>query len=239
MNAFVDLFDQTLESRLREVSGCEVETRTTEDERPEIDRFEAEQIRGLVRRVFLPGPSRPVQQVVFAPVDEDTQIDFLCRRVAETLAEQVSGAVWLMGAAAAAPPGEDTSADRDFHSGRAIGLKDFSKQLSHNLWNAPSSVILSENGRHVSPHSLAARMEGLSLEFDYAVLQAPAASVSGMAELLGQLCDGLVLVLRADSTRRAVAKSTQERLSAARVKILGTVLTERSFPIPEALYRRL
>jgi Mrp family chromosome partitioning ATPase len=53
------------------------------------------------------------------------------------------------------------------------------------------------------------------------------------------LADGVVLVLEANSTRRVTAKKAKQALEAANVRILGTVLNNRTFPIPEGLYRRL
>jgi Mrp family chromosome partitioning ATPase len=77
------------------------------------------------------------------------------------------------------------------------------------------------------------------MEFEYVVIQGPAAGASSEAALLGQLTDGIILVLGARKTRRATAQSIKETLEAAHCRILGTVLMERTFPIPERIYRRL
>jgi len=49
----------------------------------------------------------------------------------------------------------------------------------------------------------------------------------------------VVLVLEANATRRVAALSAKEALEAAGVRLLGTVLNDRTFPIPEKLYRKL
>jgi Mrp family chromosome partitioning ATPase len=49
----------------------------------------------------------------------------------------------------------------------------------------------------------------------------------------------VVVVVGAHSTRRETARKAKESLDAAHVHLLGTVLNNRTFPIPEALYRRL
>jgi Mrp family chromosome partitioning ATPase len=46
-------------------------------------------------------------------------------------------------------------------------------------------------------------------------------------------------VVSAQRTRRAAARTIKQALEAAHARILGTVLSERTFPVPEALYRRL
>ena len=56
---------------------------------------------------------------------------------------------------------------------------------------------------------------------------------------IGQTCDGLVLVLSANKTRRLVAAQIKDQLSKAQVPLLGTVLAERRFPVPRGLYRSL
>jgi Mrp family chromosome partitioning ATPase len=76
-------------------------------------------------------------------------------------------------------------------------------------------------------------------EFEYAVIHGPAAGISSEAALLGQLADGIILVLEAHSTRKATARKIKETLEGAQSRILGTVLSKRTFPVPERIYRRL
>jgi len=61
--------------------------------------------------------------------------------------------------------------------------------------------------------------------------------VGGM--LLGQIADGVILILESMVTRRETARTAKENLAAANVKILGAVLNNHTFSIPETLYRRL
>jgi Mrp family chromosome partitioning ATPase len=46
-------------------------------------------------------------------------------------------------------------------------------------------------------------------------------------------------VVQANSTHREVARKAKESLDSAKVRILGAVLNERTFPVPESLYRKL
>jgi hypothetical protein len=55
----------------------------------------------------------------------------------------------------------------------------------------------------------------------------------------GRLNDGVALVIQSDRTRRVTAQKAKEILQAANVKVLSTALSERTFPIPEAIYRNL
>ena len=56
---------------------------------------------------------------------------------------------------------------------------------------------------------------------------------------LGQLADGMVFVLEANSTRRESAIKVMENLRASHVQILGAVLNKREYPIPESVYHKL
>ena len=54
-----------------------------------------------------------------------------------------------------------------------------------------------------------------------------------------QFSDGVVLVIRAHSTKRVAALKAKRLLEEARARVLGAILVDREFPIPEILYRRL
>jgi Mrp family chromosome partitioning ATPase len=56
---------------------------------------------------------------------------------------------------------------------------------------------------------------------------------------MAQFADGIILVLSAQRTRRIMARKIKGMLEAAQARILGTVLSDRVFPIPDGIYRRL
>jgi protein-tyrosine kinase len=93
------------------------------------------------------------------------------------------------------------------------------------------------------PYLTAERIGPLLLElltcFDYLLVDTSPAGTHGDATLLGTLVDGIVLVVEADATRREAARRTVESLRAMKASILGAVLTNRTLPIPEAIYRKL
>jgi Mrp family chromosome partitioning ATPase len=86
---------------------------------------------------------------------------------------------------------------------------------------------------------LRSRIAELRREFSYVLVYDPQMSqhVGGM--LLGQIADGVILILESMVTRRETARTAKENLAAANVKILGAVLNNHTFSIPETLYRRL
>jgi hypothetical protein len=105
MSTFVDLLPQKLDD-VFEPETIEVEPQ--ESLQPgsatwDSDSFAEEQIRGLVRQVFLPGWPKPAHQVVFSPVDPETDISTICMQVGLALAAQVPGTTCLVEANLSGP----------------------------------------------------------------------------------------------------------------------------------------
>jgi Mrp family chromosome partitioning ATPase len=207
-------------------------------------KFGKEQIRGLVRRVFLQGWPRPARQVVFSCSGREVEIASVCRRAGDALAAERAGRVALVEADVRTKALElsfgRTSNDSEKSLEGAGALRKSSRQVAPNLWLVSAAVFLGcgENGNNSA--WFLSRLGELRREFDFALIHAsPAGEADGSAAFLGHLADGLVLALDAHRTRRRSAMRIREQLSAANVRLLGTVLRDRVFPIPERLYRRL
>jgi Mrp family chromosome partitioning ATPase len=82
-------------------------------------------------------------------------------------------------------------------------------------------------------------MEELRTEFSYVVVYGPQLSLLVDAMLRGQMADGVILILESKVTRRETARRAKENLVAANVKILGAVLNNHTFSIPESLYKKV
>jgi Mrp family chromosome partitioning ATPase len=102
---------------------------------------------------------------------------------------------------------------------------------------APRRSWLEGNaGQRMTDQNLS-RLRELIAEYDFTVLWM--GSVNWLTLSLSQVCSGLVLVLTANHTRRIVAAHVAEQLRRAQVPLLGAVLAERRFPVPQGLYRSL
>jgi hypothetical protein len=195
--------------------------------------FAREQIRGLVQRVFFSSGGRPVTQVVFSAAEPHTDVAGLCDQVGQALALETSAHIAIVGREARA--GEMV---REHPVGRAA-IKSWSTQTAVNLWRVPGFGLRECGEESGTGRYWLSCLAELRNEFEYAVIHGPAAGISNEAALLGQLTDGIILVLGAHSTRRATARKIKETLEAAQSRILGTVLSARRFPVPERIYRRL
>jgi protein-tyrosine kinase len=201
------------------------------------DPFVEEQILGLVRQLFLSGANSNPRQILFSAVDEQTDIADLCMTLAQVFAAKTSGTTCVVQAGSEESrrgPPLDPPREKRFQV-----LRHGCEQLSSCLWTMTKETLLEGSAANFSAPWLRRRLAELRLEFDYTILQGPAAGEHHEAALLGSLCDGVVLVLCANRTRRLAAQKVKEKLRLANASLLGAVLSERTFPIPDAIYRRL
>jgi len=220
----------------------EAETcRAVETEATNFGRIANEQIRGLVRHLFLPGWPRPLRQIVFSTIDETSDAGWLCQRVGEELVSEITGEVGVVDVNLRALLKHQNGGTAEYRlSQKSPGeLRKSSRQLGERLWLVPADVFAGGKEVAAAPLWLRGRLAQLRVEFEYVLLQSPSAETSSDVGLLGSLCDGVVLVLRADTTRRRTAQSVRQGLQAANARLLGTVLVDRVFPVPERIYRRL
>ena len=82
-------------------------------------------------------------------------------------------------------------------------------------------------------------MEELRQAFRYVVVHTGSLWLNADAMLVSKWTDGVVLILEAHSTRRDTARRIKESLAAANARVLGVVLNNRTYPIPDTLYSRL
>ncbi len=197
--------------------------------------FARDQLRRLVRQLFFPGWPRPVRHVAFVAIDQGTDTSSISLQIGQILSADIQANTCVIEAshhrAAAQVPEETQTRDDDPSRNRA-------RQISSRLWLMPQQVFFAGRGSGISPVWLEARLNKLHSDFEFTLLNLPSVA-SDEAALLGHLSDGVVLVLEAHSTRRLKAQRSREMLQAANVKILGSILNGRRFPIPEGIYRRL
>jgi Mrp family chromosome partitioning ATPase len=209
-----------------------------------VDPVAHEEALKLVQQLFSSQTQNAPRLVVFAAVEKGSGCSQICARVAEALPNSVRGSVCLVEANFRSP-----SLPELFGMTNHYGLTDsllqegpirsFTKPLhTENLWLLSSGSLAADSPSLLNSNRIKARFEELRREFDYTLVDAPPLSRYADAVALGQFADGLVLVLEANSTRREVAQNVAANLQAAKVRVLGAVLNKRTFPIPEALYRR-
>jgi Mrp family chromosome partitioning ATPase len=199
----------------------------------------------LVQRVFLLPVREEPHVVVFCGIGRVDGAGDICARAGQNLASQTGASVCVV--------------EGDFHSpylhqyfgvGNSRGLADALlesgpiRDFLHPLPGSNLSVLPAGcNSEKIQAlwksERLRRRMEELRTEFSYVVVYGPQLSLLVDAMLLGQMADGVILILESMVTRRETARRAKENLVAANVKILGAVLNNHSFSIPETLYKKV
>ena len=205
-----------------------------------------EEIMKLVQRVFiLPGAGKAPGALAFCGVNRGAGCSWVCARTAEALAGQDSGTVCVVDANFRSPA-LHTFFGHENTTGFADAVRDsrpiaeFARRISEtNLWLIPSGVVGAEPNGSLHPGRLRNRVMELRGQFSHVLMDTPAVDAYPDAVLLGQLTDGIVLVVGSNSTRREPARIAKESFEAAKVPMLGAVLNKRTFPIPWPLYRKL
>jgi Mrp family chromosome partitioning ATPase len=200
----------------------------------------------LIAQVFRKAEGCDNRRVLFTGVDDGRGSADVAVRVAQALARQDAGSVCLADLDVRAP-----TLDRYFQLQGHPGFSDAVLEAAplgmfvHQIGDTTGLSIMPAGLRRQEAVALIGgaaaqhRIRELSAMFDYLVAHAAPAGVHHDAALLGPCLDGAVLVLEADATRATAARAVAEALQRATVHVLGAVLNNRTYPIPQAIYRWL
>jgi Mrp family chromosome partitioning ATPase len=212
----------------------------------QLDEFSRNEVEKFVNRLYvLPGVSAP-RMVVFTSFEPGEGCSWVCAQASDVLASRVNTSVCLVDANLHEPSQHqrfgvpNDSGLTDLMGNAGLDLNSVATQVpGGDLWVVTCRSPTSDCEWLVHSETMQQRMNELRTGFDLILIDAPAIGTSRDAIMLGRMADGVVLVLRAHSTRRESARHLKRELDAANVKILGAILNNRKFPIPETIYKRL
>lgn len=221
-----------------------VSAQSTDLRCPPMAESTAAEVRKLVERLFLiPGTGAP-QTVVFAALQQTKEPNVLCARAGQILAILSKASVCVVDANLHSPWMHEY-----FALPNEVGLSNTmllpeAMQIGHKASGLDLTVITagpktSQWEAALASEAIRARLNELRDRFDYVLIEAPPLSASTSAMLLGKLTDGVVMVVEANTTRREVARKAKNDFNAFEVSLLGTVLNNRDFPIPNYIYAKL
>jgi len=206
---------------------------------------EVAEVNALVQRMFLLAGSEAPRTVVFTGSESGSGCTWICARAAKALASQVAGSVCVVDANLRAP-GLHSEFGIPNHYGlsdallQAEPMSNFVTQLSQpNLYIVSCGSATEQAQGLLTSNRMRARINELRDSFNYLLVDTAAMNVAKDAAVLGAGSDGVVLLLKANTTRKETARSAVQELQAAKIKVFGAVLNQRTFPIPEALYKKL
>jgi hypothetical protein len=234
------------EAELLRTSGA-AEIAASNGTRPKtsVERLLREEENKLVSRVFLlPGSDGP-RVVLFCGVDYSDGAGYVCARASEILTSRTGASVCMVEANSSWP-----FLHQHFGLDKLLGVSDplvqsgpipsFAQRVANsNLWILPFGCGAAGRQSLLASDRLQSRIGELRAEFDYVLINAPPMSFCVETISLGQVSDGAILVIKSESTHREAARTAKGNLESAKVRVLGAVLNDRKFPIPESLYRKL
>lgn len=196
----------------------------------------------LVHALFLSGRPNAQRKVLFCGFEEADASGELCVRAAEVLARAVTAPVGVVDAKILSPSlhryfsldGPSAWMDDELSSGLFR-----SRQVSNNLWFIAPDSLRGLGEAAPGTEQLRSSLRELGKRFEYLLIAGESIGREADAAVLGPATDGVVLVLEAIKTRRMSAVRAKQALETAGVPLLGTVLNNRTFPIPDILYRKL
>lgn len=195
----------------------------------------------LVHSLFFETQPSP-RVVVFTGLDAGSGATSLCSRAGALLASKTTGSVCLVDANLRHP-----ALHLGFGVENQAGLVDallevgtinsFARPLEHErLWMVSAGTEVPDAHTLLASERLAAYVNELRENFDYVLVDSPAASLYTDSLVLGAISDGVALVLKANVSRRATASKIVGDFAGAGVRVLGAVLNQRTFPVPSAIY---
>lgn len=204
-----------------------------------------EEINSFVQQVFLIAGGAVPRSVVFTSTEPGSGCSWVTAHTAEVLAGRIAGSICVVDANL-----RDPGLHAQFGIENATGL---AEALQHpdpvrtfvrasalpNLFVITAGKAAGESQPLVASDRMRMRVHELRSEFDFVLIDAPAMSVANDATSLGSIAEGVVLVLKANASRKETARQAVQDLQAGKAKVLGAVLNQRQFPIPESIYKRL
>jgi Mrp family chromosome partitioning ATPase len=107
------------------------------------------------------------------------------------------------------------------------------------LWILPAGTDGTDLSRVCTPMEMDLRVNELESQFEFVLIDSPALNLYADALALGQMSDGIVLVLESSSTQRLSARRAKQNADAHQVRVFGAVLNRFSQNVPDLVDRIL
>jgi Mrp family chromosome partitioning ATPase len=200
----------------------------------EMEEWQREELNKLVYGIFLAPGAESNRMVVLASAESGNGCSWICARAAELLASQVAGRVCLVDANFASPTLHEHFGVSNHH-GLSESLQQeesiggYVSQLSRQnlaLVSAGRDISSCLREEHFPWERLSLRLGQLRAEFDYILIDGASLDLGDASIALAGMADGMVIVLKTDSTRKERTRSRVQVLKSAGVRILGAVLNQ-------------
>ena len=187
-------------------------------------------ISSLAEKIFFPAGSAQRTRILFVAADDQTDVTASCEQMGRALADYSGARVGIVAQVFSSPAnGAKKRAQAAGDSWRS-----HCAQISEMVWRIPARLFESRNGSGKGEGSVSRELEA-----GFAYFLVASRLPEARLQTRSIRCDGIVLVLTAHRTRREVALHAIAELEKCEAPLLGAVLDKRTFPVPDAIYRRL
>jgi len=203
----------------------------------------------LWKRLSLSSNVKSPQVIAFTSCHQGEGVSTIATQFSKFLASENGGRILAIDANFRYP-----SAHQTFGVSLVPGLSGL-KQVLNNENGDPSTYVQKTSIDNLDLLSAGQTNEDLSSMYEskkfssilndwknkyrYILIDMPPISEMVANAQLARLTDGVIFVIEADRIRWEIAMQLKNQLDQTRVKILGSILNKRSFPIPRWLYQRL
>ena len=183
----------------------------------------------LVLQIFFPARDVQRRRVLLSATGTETNLAGFAEEIGKALSKMTQASVALVEESArlseVAGPQRESDLVNTGNISHRVG-----SQIAERVWRVPGILFADANIRkHFSPP------EGLP--FDYLIFVATVTGISFPA--FCSESEGVVLALTANRTRKEPTLEALRIVQQGRGALLGTVLLDRKFPIPQSIYQRL
>jgi len=112
-----------------------------------------------------------------------------------------------------------------------IGIENLTVLTAGKTPQNPAELLGSNNMKNL--------IDYLKTRYDYIIFDAPPVSPVTDAVILGAETDGVIMVVQATRTQQGVVKNCENILKQAHAKIVGCIVTNIQYHVPEYIYRYL
>ena len=113
----------------------------------------------------------------------------------------------------------------------SIGIDNLHVMPSGNKPSNPAELLGSQKMKEL--------LDKFKKQYDYVFFDCPPVIPVTDTSILAPQCDGVLMILQAGRTQRGVLAHAQDRLQTVKAKVLGYVMTNIEYHIPEYIYRYL
>jgi len=193
----------------------------------------------LAQAVFLSGNTVTPHVVVICGIDEKSGSSQICIELSKILVLRGCKSVCLIDGNVSTQR-LSKALDINEPTIRTASQRDARVQCSPRPCLATANVFDPNGESALAPASLLRQViADLRSAYDFIIIDAPGVNVHGDCVALGQVADATILVIEANTTRKSVANKAKTALEAMNVRLIGAVLNDRIYPIPEPIYRRI